>query len=113
STFHPAWYVDHVDGSALAADYYLLDWMASGGDAEAQHFMARWLPQIADYFARIIDLIIGLELGHYERAPRDVLPSAQGRFLAEITQASSSIAWADYCSTHDYRQALALASAVF
>lgn len=64
----PRWYVDHVDAASLAADFYLMEWLSAAGDRPAARRLAQWLPKLGQALAGQLDLIIGAELGHYERA---------------------------------------------
>ncbi|UOX90694.1 peptidylprolyl isomerase [Amycolatopsis sp. FBCC-B4732] len=113
ASHRPQWYVDHVDGSSLAADFYLLEMMTAGGDREAGIRLARWVPRLAYYFARQLDLIIGLELGHYERAHTDPLPDPLVTFIRQVTSESSSVAWARVRAELGQVRALSLAADAF
>ncbi|MFD0480558.1 peptidylprolyl isomerase [Nonomuraea thailandensis] len=109
----PRWYVDHVDASALAADFYLLEWLSSDGDVQAGQRFAGWLPQLAHYFARQLDLIIGAELGHYERARSDVHREPLASFLRNVTLGDSRVAWPRVRGELGQGQALDLAAEAF
>jgi cyclophilin family peptidyl-prolyl cis-trans isomerase len=90
----PGWYVEDVDASSLAADFYLLEWLAAaGGPGAAERLLAGWVPQLADYLAGQIDLIIGGELGHFERSGGRGTPEPVGSFLARVTAGDSRVAW--------------------
>jgi cyclophilin family peptidyl-prolyl cis-trans isomerase len=93
SRHSPRWFVDHVDAASLAADFYLLEWLAAGGDAGSRQRLARWLPRLARYLASQLDVIIGTELGHYERARSPQVPEPLGRFLERVTEGDSRLAW--------------------
>ncbi|QSB17242.1 peptidylprolyl isomerase [Natronosporangium hydrolyticum] len=90
---HPRWYVEDVDATSLAADFYVLEWLSAAGCDEAQRRFAQWVPGLADYFARQIDLTIGGELGHFERARRHRLPEPVGSFIERVTAGDSRVAW--------------------
>jgi len=109
----PHWYVDHVDASSLAADFYLLEMMAADGDREAGQRFAHWVPRLAYYFARQLDLIIGLELGHYERAHTDPLPRPLATFIRQVTTESSPVSWARTRAELGQVRALSLAADAF
>ncbi|MEH1016374.1 peptidylprolyl isomerase [Micromonospora sp. CPCC 206060] len=93
ASYAPRWYVENIDGAALAADFYLLEWLAASGDAAARARLAEWAPQLGADFAAQLDVIIGTELGHYECARRDTLDPALAGFLAEVTTGDSRVGW--------------------
>ncbi|MCB5166991.1 peptidylprolyl isomerase [Streptomyces bambusae] len=109
----PQWYVDHVDAASLAADFYALEAIAADGHRGARTRFARWVPRLALYFARQLDMIIGVELGHYERAVSDALPEPLAGFLHEVTEQSSQVAWARTRGRMGQAPALALAAEAF
>lgn len=109
----PRWYVDHVDAASLAADFYLLEWLGADGDTEAVRRFATWLPRLAHYFARQLDLIIGAELGHYERARSDTLAAPLAAFLGKVTTGDSRVAWPRTRAELGQIQALDLATEAF
>jgi cyclophilin family peptidyl-prolyl cis-trans isomerase len=90
---HPRWYVDHVDAASLAADFYLMEWLGSQGDAAARARLARWTPALSRDLATQLDLIIGTELGHYECARPEVHPPRLAGFLRTVTSGDSRVAW--------------------
>jgi cyclophilin family peptidyl-prolyl cis-trans isomerase len=113
SAWAPHWYVDHVDAASLAADFYLLEYLAAAGGTAARHRLAHWLPQAARYFAGQLDLIIGAELGHYERVGTRGLAEPLAAFLLEVTQGDSRVAWPRARARLGQAAALALAADAF
>lgn len=109
----PRWYIDCVDAAALAADFYLLEALAAAGDAGCRNVLARWLPQLAGALAGQIDLVIGAELGHFERADAAVLPAHLAAFLAAVTAGDSQAAWPGVRSELGADRALELAAEAF
>jgi cyclophilin family peptidyl-prolyl cis-trans isomerase len=93
AAYAPRWYVENVDGAALAADFYLTEWLAAQGDAEAAGRLARWAPQLSADFAGQLDLIIGTELGHYECARLDTVPPRLADFLRRVNLGDSRVGW--------------------
>jgi cyclophilin family peptidyl-prolyl cis-trans isomerase len=93
SGYSPRWYVDHVDAAALAADFYLLEWLASAGDTGARARLAEWSPELARDLASQLDVIVGTELGHYERVRPGALPARLSGFLRKVTHGDSRVAW--------------------
>jgi cyclophilin family peptidyl-prolyl cis-trans isomerase len=93
SQYDPRWYVDRVDASALAADFYLMESLTALGDREAQARLRAWLPHLADELSQQLDLIIGTELGHYERARKEALSDRLLDFLPKVTRGDSRVAW--------------------
>ena len=92
--YTPRWYVENIDGAALAADFYLLEWLAAQDDAEARELrLARWAPQLSADFAGQLDLIIGTELGHYECARLDTFPADLAAFLRQVNLGDSRVGW--------------------
>ncbi|WFE62941.1 peptidylprolyl isomerase [Micromonospora sp. WMMD714] len=93
AAYAPRWYTENIDGASLAADFYLLEWLAAQGDAPAAERLARWAPQLSADFAGQLDLIIGTELGHYECARPDALAPDLADFLARVNLGDSRVAW--------------------
>ncbi|HEX5543612.1 MAG TPA: peptidylprolyl isomerase [Micromonospora sp.] len=91
--YTPRWYVENIDGAALAADFYLLEWLAAQDDGEARERLARWAPQLSAAFAGQLDLIIGTELGHYECARLDPFPPDLAAFLRQVNLGDSRVGW--------------------
>jgi hypothetical protein len=85
----PRWFADHVDPSAIAADFYLLEWMAAAGNDEAARELAQWLPQLCSDLAGRLDAVIGNELGHYERSRPEQHPPKLADFLRRLGQGDS------------------------
>jgi len=109
----PRWYVDCVDAAALAADFYLLEWLASAGDAGCARALALWVPQLARDLAGQIDLVIGAELGHFERAGGTGLPGPLAAFLRAVTDGDSQAAWPVARAEFGTDRALDLAAQAF
>ena len=113
SAYSPRWYIDCVDAASLAADFYLLEWLATAGDADCARDFALWVPQLARDFAGQIDLVIGSELGHFERA-RDSAPAGPlAAFLRQVTTGDSQAAWPRVRGELGAAPALALAAEAF
>ncbi|MEU7615284.1 peptidylprolyl isomerase [Micromonospora rifamycinica] len=93
AAYSPRWYTENIDGASLAADFYLLEWLAAQGDAPAAERLARWAPQLSADFAGQLDLVIGTELGHYECARPDALAPDLAGFLARVNLGDSRVAW--------------------
>jgi cyclophilin family peptidyl-prolyl cis-trans isomerase len=91
--YHPRWFLDTVDGAALAADFYLLESLAADGDAAARARLALWAPQLCADLARQLDLIIGTELGHYQAARPESVPSGLHGFLRSVNAEDSRAGW--------------------
>jgi cyclophilin family peptidyl-prolyl cis-trans isomerase len=91
--YHQRWYLDTVDGAALAADFYLLVSMAADGDDAARARLAWWAPQLCADLARQLDLIIGTELGHYQAARLDSVPAGLREFLRSVNVEDSRAGW--------------------
>lgn len=89
----PRWFVDHVDPSSLAADFYLLEWLTAEGDQEARGRLSRWLPHLCGELAGHLDNVIGNELGHYERARTHQLPQELADFITKINVGDSRVSW--------------------
>lgn len=110
--FSARWYVDDVDGASLAADFYLMEWLAAQGDSGAQHRLTWWLPKLASYLATQLDAIIGLELGHYERAVGPQ-PEPLRSFLVGVVAGESRLTWPTARRDHGQPAALRLAEQAF
>lgn len=91
--YTPRWYVENIDGAALAADFYLLEWLAAQGDDGARARLTQWAVQLSADFAGQLDLIIGTELGHYECARLETLPPELATFLRQVNLGDSRIGW--------------------
>lgn len=109
----PQWYVDEVDASSLAADFYLLEWLASVGNVDARRRLAHWVPQLASYFAIQLDLIIGGELGHFERARDAKMADYIKAFILRTNCEDSRVAWHRTRLELGQSRALELAAEVF
>ncbi len=110
--WQPRWYVDEVDASSLAADFYLLEWLTAEGDDGARRELASWTPRLAQYLAAQLDLIIGMELCHYERAHGGG-NDPMAAFLALVSEQRSEIAWVEGRAELGGSRALELAEAAF
>jgi cyclophilin family peptidyl-prolyl cis-trans isomerase len=113
SAYSPRWYIDCVDAGSLAADFYLTEWLAAAGDAGCARDFARWLPQLARDFAGQIDLVVGAELGHFERAGDDGLPEPLAAFLRQVTSGDSQWTWPKVRAEVGQARALDLAVEAF
>lgn len=113
SAYSPRWFVDHIDPSCLAADFYLLEWMAAAGNREAGIRLARWLPQLCADLAGHLDVAIGSELGHFGRVPREMYPPGLADFLRTVSDGDSRVAWPQLRSQLGHARALDLARQVF
>lgn len=109
----PHWFVDHVDAASLAADFYLLEWLTSAADRPAEVRLHQWLPHLARDFAEHLDLIVGAELGHYERTGDTPVDSALGDFLRTIRAQDSRVSWAQERARLGQATALRLAHRAF
>ncbi|MGH9243349.1 MAG: peptidylprolyl isomerase [Acidimicrobiales bacterium] len=103
------WWLLDLDGASIAADFYLLEHLATTDVAAAQLF-ARWLPMITSYLAGQIDVIIGTELGHFERALGD---GPVFSFVADVNTGDSRAGWYDARRRLGQRDALEMAQRVF
>jgi cyclophilin family peptidyl-prolyl cis-trans isomerase len=113
-THSPRWFVDHVDPSSLAADFYLLELLAARGDDTAARLLGAWLPRLCGDLHTHLDTVIANELGHYETVP----PGAFGeelRPLLSILDASgdSRVGWPAARAELGHAPALRLAEAAF
>ncbi len=107
------WFVDPVDPASIAADFYLLEWMAANGNRDARVRLANWLPQLCADFAGHLDSAIGSELGHFGRVPFALYTPELAGFLDAIRTGDSRVAWPRIRSDLGYRRALDLASQAF
>ncbi|HET9895223.1 MAG TPA: peptidylprolyl isomerase [Streptosporangiaceae bacterium] len=111
--YSPRWFVDCVDAASLAADFYLMEYLAADGAEDCAREFARWLPQLARDFAGQIDLVIGTELGHFERALDVPLPGPMSVFIRRVTAGDSQSAWPVVKEEMGARRALDLAVEAF
>jgi cyclophilin family peptidyl-prolyl cis-trans isomerase len=109
----PRWFVDHVDPSSLAADFYLLEWLTAEGDRPARERLSRWLPQLCGELAGHLDNVIGNELGHYERARTHQLPQEISDFITRINSGDSRVSWQRLRRELGHARALRLATEAF
>lgn len=109
----PRWFVDHVDPSSLAADFYLLEWLTAAGDRTAAARLFRWLPHLCAELAGHLDNVIGNELGHYERARTQHHPQELADFITEINQGDSRVTWQRLRRERGHGRALQLATEAF
>lgn len=91
----------------------MMEAMRADGSAEARRLFALWVPQLASYFARQLDMIIGLELAHYERARNDRHPPHLRDFILDVTTQASQVAWMRTRRTLGLAKALPLAAEAF
>jgi cyclophilin family peptidyl-prolyl cis-trans isomerase len=111
--YSPRWFVDHVDPSSLAADFYLLEWMAAAGNRKAGIRLARWLPQLCADLAGHLDSAVGSELGHFGRVPLELYTPGLADFLETIREGDSRVAWPQLRSDLGHARALELARQAF
>ncbi|WP_443077191.1 peptidylprolyl isomerase [Streptomyces sp. NBC_01689] len=109
----PRWFVDSVDPSSLAADFYLLEWLTAAGDRTARARLFRWLPHLCAELAGHLDNVIGNELGHYERARTHHHPQELADFITEINQGDSRVTWQRLRREMGHGRALQLATEAF
>ncbi|HEX6681684.1 MAG TPA: peptidylprolyl isomerase [Candidatus Limnocylindrales bacterium] len=88
-----SWWVEQIDASSLAADFYLLEWLAAQGDRDATVRLAAWQPRLAAGFVRHLDFAIGAELAHYDGIPLSVLSSEMTTFIKETCEGNSLLRW--------------------
>lgn len=105
------WFVDHLDAAAIAADFYLLEAMAAGGDHDADRALASWEPELADWCAEHLAFAIGAELDHMARVDADRDRRLRD-FLRGMGQQHSLLTWHQVYEDRG-AEALALASAAF
>ncbi|MFD8863358.1 peptidylprolyl isomerase [Streptomyces sp. NPDC059590] len=113
SAHSPRWFVDHVDPSSLAADFYLLEWLTAAGDRTARARLFQWLPHLCAELAGHLDNVIGNELGHYERARTGHYPRELADFIGEINQGDSRVTWQRLRRELGHARALQLATEAF
>ncbi|WP_433651515.1 peptidylprolyl isomerase [Micromonospora zamorensis] len=113
AAYSPRWFVDHIDPSSLAADFYLLEWMAAAGNREADVRLAQWLPQLCADLAGHLDIAIGSELGHFSRMPLDLCAPPLAEFLGGIGTGDSRVAWPRLRAELGHATALELARQAF
>jgi cyclophilin family peptidyl-prolyl cis-trans isomerase len=113
AAYSPPWFVDHIDPAALAADFYLLEWMAAAGNRDAGHRLARWLPQLCADLAGHLDVAIGSELGHFSRVRLELCPPELADFLRRIGAGDSRVAWPPLRVELGHARALELARQAF
>ncbi|MFD6191103.1 peptidylprolyl isomerase [Streptomyces sp. NPDC060275] len=109
----PRWFVDSVDPSSLAADFYLLEWLAAAGDRRAGVRLSSWLPHLCAELAGHLDNVIGNELGHYERVRTRHHPRDLADFITEINQGDSRVTWQRLRRERGHGPALRLATDAF
>lgn len=88
-----SWFVEQVDAASLAADFYLLEWMAAQGKPDAAARLAAWQPRLAASFARHLDFAIGAELAHYDGIPLAALPPEETAFIQQTCEGNSLLRW--------------------
>jgi cyclophilin family peptidyl-prolyl cis-trans isomerase len=88
-----AWFVEQVDASSLAADFYLLEWLAAQGDHGAVAGLAAWQLRLAADFARHLDFAIGAELAHYDGIPYTAMTTELASFIRDVCQGNSLLRW--------------------
>ncbi|MFC4857318.1 peptidylprolyl isomerase [Actinophytocola glycyrrhizae] len=113
AAYSPRWFVDHIDPSSLAADFYLLEWMAAEGNGAARKHLAAWLPQLCADLAGHLDVAIGSELGHFGRMPLDLCAPPLAHFLREVGTGDSRVAWPRLRSELGHATALEFARQAF
>jgi cyclophilin family peptidyl-prolyl cis-trans isomerase len=113
SAHSPRWFVDHVDPSSVAADFYLLELMAAQDSTDAQRLLGAWLPTLASGLAVHVDAVIGNELGHYERVPEKAFGTELTPFLDAVSAGDSRITWPRTRTALGHAEALRLAERAF
>lgn len=113
AAYSPRWFIDHVDPSSLAADFYLLEWMAAEGNREAGIRLAGWLPQLCADVAGHLDVAIGSELGHFGRVPLELCAPELADFLRRTADGDSRVAWPRLRTDLGHARALELARQAF
>ena len=88
-----SWFAEQVDASSLAADFYLLEWLAAQGDRDAASCLAGWQPRLAADFARHVDFAIGAELAHYDGIPLATTSGELTSFIQQTCQGNSLLGW--------------------
>jgi hypothetical protein len=85
---------DERDLAEAAADFYLLENLAAGGDDEAARKLARLEEQLASEFVSYLDMAIGGELRHARRhLGEDALPRDIACFFREVCPGHRGKAW--------------------
>lgn len=113
AAYSPRWFVDHVDPSSLAADFYLLEWMAAAGNREAGIRLAHWLPQLCADIAGHLDSAVGGELGHFGRVPLQLYTPGLADLLETMREGDSRVAWPQLRTELGHARALDLARQTF
>ncbi len=91
-----SWFVEQVDASSLAADFYLLEFLAAQGDQDAAGTLADWQPRLAADFVRHVDFAIGAELAHYDGIPLTALADDVTSFIRLTCQGNSLLEWPSF-----------------
>ena len=89
----PEWFIEQIDAASLAADYYLLEWMASNTDEVAARILAYWEPRLADEFAQHLDLAVGAELCHYDGFRTPTVPPPLREFMQRVCDGNGMLLW--------------------
>lgn len=89
----PEWFIEQIDAASLAADYYLLEWMASDTDEVAARILAYWEPRLAEEFAQHLDLAVGAELCHYDGFRTPTLPPPLREFMRRVCDGNGMLLW--------------------
>lgn len=85
---------DERDLAEAAADFYLLENLAAGGDEEAVRKLARLEEQLASEFVSYLDMAIGGELRHARRhLGEEALPRDIACFFREVCPGHRGKAW--------------------
>ena len=88
-----SWFVEQIDASSLASDFYLLEWLAAQGDKDAAARLATWQPRLAAGFVRHLDFAIGAELAHYDGIPVGALAPEMIAFIRQACEGNSLLQW--------------------
>ncbi len=89
----PEWFIEQIDAASLAADYYLLEWMASNTDEVASKILAYWEPRLAEEFAQHLDLAVGAELCHYDGFRTPTLQPPLLDFMQQVCDGNAMLLW--------------------
>jgi cyclophilin family peptidyl-prolyl cis-trans isomerase len=89
----PEWFIEQIDAASIAADYYLLEWMATNTDEVAASMLAYWEPRLADEFAWHLDLAVGAELCHYDGFRTPTLPPPLREFMQRVCDGNGMLLW--------------------
>lgn len=91
----PEWFSMEVDAASLAADFYMLEYLASKGLRDAEVMFASWVGPLSAYIYEHVSLVIGGELGHYAEAASDssTWPRDVRRFAARVNTGDSRAGW--------------------